>query len=194
MQPQAAFLSSIEPGHELQALRPATRCEAGQRWVWDGVLFEILHPAAADYQGTPRPNAVSCVLRVASAGESGGVGEQQVALLAGDIEKPQENALLARAAIQPVTLLLVPHHGSKTSSSEAFLEAAAPRIAWVQAGYRNRFGHPAPPVMARYAARGVRVVDSVHCGAAGWSSAAPDEVRCQRDDARRYWHHRPPPG
>jgi competence protein ComEC len=68
----------------------------------------------------------------------------------------------------------------------------APRLALVQAGYRNRFGHPAPPVLARYAERGVRVVDSAHCGAIGWDSAQPQDVRCQRVLARRYWHHRLP--
>ena len=68
----------------------------------------------------------------------------------------------------------------------------APSLALVQAGYRNRFGHPAPEVMARYAERGVRVVASPQCGAATWQSAAPQAVRCERDTARRYWHHRFP--
>eukprot|EP01041_Mallomonas_annulata_P040122 gene40122-63953_t len=49
MQPQAALRSSIEPEHPLQQLRTAQRCEAGQRWVWDGVPFEVLHPQVADY-------------------------------------------------------------------------------------------------------------------------------------------------
>jgi len=62
----------------------------------------------------------------------------------------------------------------------------------VQAGYRNRFGHPAPPVMERYRERGVAVADSPHCGAASWSSAQPDRVACRRDEARRYWQHRAP--
>jgi len=64
-----------------------------------------------------------------------------------------------------------------------------PQWALVQAGYRNRFGHPAPPVLERYAARGVRVVDSPRCGAAWWSSARPDVIRCEREVSRRYWHH-----
>jgi competence protein ComEC len=86
----------------------------------------------------------------------------------------------------------VPHHGSKTSSSAAFLDAVHPSIALVQAGYRNRFGHPAAPVMDRYHERGIAVIDSPHCGAARWSSAHPDRVACQRDEARRYWTHRAP--
>ena len=182
MQTQAQLVSSIEDAHELQAVRRATRCVAGQRWRWDGVDFEVLHPRADDYRGTPASNAMSCVLRI-----SNGV---QSALLAGDIEQAQEARLLGEGATLKVDLLLVPHHGSKSSSSAAFLDAVQPRIALVQAGYRNRFGHPAESVLVRYAQRQIRVVDSPHCGAATWQSARPHEVKCQRTEGLRYWHHR----
>jgi competence protein ComEC len=86
----------------------------------------------------------------------------------------------------------VPHHGSKTSSGDAFLQAVQPRWALVQAGYRNRFGHPAPAVLERYARHGIAVVRSDACGAAWWSSAQPDTVRCEREAARRAWTHRLP--
>jgi competence protein ComEC len=89
-------------------------------------------------------------------------------------------------------VLLVPHHGSKTSSSDAFLDAVQPRIALVQAGYRNRFGHPAPDVAGRYASRGVRLVENARCGAAHWTSAAPRDVVCEREKNARYWQHRVP--
>jgi len=89
-------------------------------------------------------------------------------------------------------VLLVPHHGSKTSSSPPLLDAVQPGLALVQAGYRNRFGHPAPSVRDAYAAHGVVLVDSPHCGAAGWSSRAPRRVQCERDTQKRYWHHRVP--
>jgi competence protein ComEC len=181
MQPQATLLSSIEDGHVLQTQRPVTRCTAGQRWQWDGVDFEILHPHVDDYARELKPNAVSCVLRISNA--------RQSALLAGDIEAEQEAILGQRGALFKSNVLLVPHHGSKTSSSDGFLDAVAPRIALVQAGYRNRFGHPAPSVVGRYAQRQVRVFDSPHCGAATWNSAQPDQVRCQRETNRRYWHH-----
>ncbi|MBI2768757.1 MAG: DNA internalization-related competence protein ComEC/Rec2 [Burkholderiales bacterium] len=184
MQPQAALVSSIEDGHELQALRKSTRCTAGQRWHWDGVDFEVLQPQAEDYETRNKSNAMSCVLRIANG--------RQTVLLVGDIEKEQEARLVAQAALLRADVLLVPHHGSKTSSSEPFLDAVQPRIALVQAGYRNRFGHPAPPVLARYEARQVRVIDSAHCGAALWRSAQPEAVACQREQAARYWHHRIP--
>jgi len=192
MQPQAELLSSIEDGHPLQALRPARRCVAGQHWVWDGVRFEVLHPLAVDYAAMLKPNGISCVLRVGNGAAT--------ALLAGDVEAPQEAALVARHAAVPsgaggasgalhADVLLVPHHGSKTSSTGAFLDAVAPRLALVQAGYRNRFGHPAPDVLDRYRARGIRVAASPGCGAARWRSDAPQVLRCERDEARRYWHH-----
>ena len=183
MQPGAALVSSIEDDHALQALRQASRCFAGQHWQWDGVAFDVLHPQLADYDAAAKSNAMSCVLRISNAGQS--------ALLVGDIEQPQEARLLAGGARLRADILLVPHHGSKTSSSTAFLLAVQPRIAIVQAGYRNRFGHPAAPVMQRYEAQGVRVVQSPQCGAAWWRSVQPAALQCQRTLALRYWNHRP---
>ncbi len=185
MQPQAALTSSVEPSHALWAQRPGRRCEAGQRWSWDGVAFEVLHPAPADYDQPARSNAMSCVLRVVSAGG-------RSALLAGDLEAAQEAKLVAAGAPLAADWLLVPHHGSKTSSSGVFLDAVKPGLAVVQAGYRNRFGHPAPEVLTRYSARGIAVVDSSHCGAQLWRSGEPAQAICQRTDDLRYWRHRPP--
>jgi competence protein ComEC len=145
------------------------------------VHFEILHPLASDYRAGVKPNAISCVLRIGNG--------RATALLVGDIERDQERALVQRNPALAADVLLVPHHGSKSSSSEWLLDAVRPRVALVQAGYRNRFGHPAAQVMARYAARGVRVVDSVRCGAALWRSAEPGDVACERERMARYWHH-----
>jgi competence protein ComEC len=189
MQPGARLVSSIEDQHPLQLQRRATRCEAGERWVWDGVTFDVLHPAAADYgdRGVAvKSNAMSCVLRISNG--------MQTALLVGDIEQAQEARLVAQhggadASLLKADVLLVPHHGSKTSSSPGFLEAVKPRIALAQAGYRNRFEHPVPEVMARYTERSIRVVASPACGAALWQSDKPDAVTCQRESSPRYWHH-----
>ena len=118
------------------------------------------------------------------------------ALLVGDVERAQERALVERAALSgdvlQAALLLVPHHGSKTSSSEGFLDAVQPRIALVQAAYRSRFGHPAPEVVERYRARGAQVIDSAHCGAATWRSNQPADVECERTRRQHYWQHRVP--
>jgi competence protein ComEC len=187
MQPQASLLSSVAADDALQALRPARRCEAGQHWEWDGVQFEVLHPQVTDYNVAHAPNALSCVLRIKSAGTA-----PQVALLVGDIERAQEEALVASHAALKADVLLVPHHGSKTSSSDAFLDTVQPRLAWVQAGYRNRYGHPAPEVLQRFQVRGIVVHDSPHCGAMTWRSDRPVQVLCARTEQMHYWSHRVP--
>ena len=142
--PVASMASSLPESHPLLAGGvPHRRCAAGQAWDWDGVRFELLHPMPGDYLPSARPNALSCVLR-----EQGSGGRSL--LLTGDIESAQEAALVAR--LGPALrsqVLLVPHHGSKTSSSEAFIGAVAPGTAVVQAAYRSRFGHPAAEVLAR---------------------------------------------
>ncbi len=201
-QPQSDLLSSLAADHPLLLGRTAQRCEAGQAWTWDGVRFEVLHPRAQDYgaQPPPKPNALSCVLRISGGGSS--------ALLVGDIERAQEAALLARLgqadglARLRSTVLLAPHHGSKTSSSAEFLAAVQPAVVMVQSGYRNRYGHPAPEVMARYRALGaayvapqtLEIIDSPHCGAFVWHSGLPHNGVCARAQSQRYWHHQVPPG
>jgi competence protein ComEC len=178
-----ALSSSLEPGHPiLAAAKQASRCAAGQRWTWDGVEFAVLRPLADDYDRTLKSNAMSCVLRVSGGGRS--------ALLVGDIERDQEAQLVAaQGEGLRSDVLVVPHHGSRTSSSPAFIDAVRPKIAVFQAGYRNRFGHPALDVVERYRSRGVAIVASPACGAWQWLSAGPAEGHCERDTGRRYWHY-----
>ncbi len=216
MQPGAEVWTSLPATHPLLAQARVQRCQAGQSWVWDAVLFEVLHPSESDYGAVPppKPNALSCVLRiVARANERSAQGlhppsDPASALLVGDIEHAQEDALLARATTEGAgdhpslrsTVLLVPHHGSKTSSSVQFLSAVHPSFALVQSGYRNRYGHPAAQVMARYdvLAQGygpqesLQIVDTPHCGAFIWQSWLPHNGACTRESLRRYWHHRVP--
>ncbi|HKX39620.1 MAG TPA: DNA internalization-related competence protein ComEC/Rec2, partial [Burkholderiaceae bacterium] len=204
--PVDELLSSLEAEHPLLALAASssngrtstttTRCVAGQAWDWDGVHFELLWPPDDAYARTWKSNAMSCVLRV-SASATGGDGSGRSALLTGDIERDQEAQLLLRVpeALRS-EVLIVPHHGSRTSSTAAFLDAVRPRVAVFQAGYRNRFGHPAPDVLERYRERGIRRVASPACGAWRWlangraddPSDGPDGV-CLRDAERRYWQH-----
>jgi len=182
MQAQADILTSIGHAHPLRKLHAMQDCMAGQHWEWDGVKFSILHPQANDYAIQRKPNAMSCVLRIESA-------HATRALLVADIEMAQEMRLLQSNLPLQADWLLVPHHGSSTSSSDAFLDAVNPRLAIVQAGYRNRFGHPRSEVMARYEARKIQHIDSARCGASTWSSDAPDAIACEREQRRRYWHH-----
>lgn len=179
--PQAPVWSSLEDGHPLrETAREHRRCVAGLGWHWDGVSFEFLHPGPQDHAPPLKPNQVSCVLRVSAAGH--------VALLAGDIERQEETRLVAQhGQALHAHWLLAPHHGSKTSSTAEFLDAVRPQVAVFQAGYRNRFGHPAPAVLARYRSRGIEVVTSARCGAYRWSAG---QGHCERDRRPRYWHHR----
>lgn len=192
MQPQAQLISSMAGEDGLLTQRPATRCVAGQRWLWDGVDFEVLHPQAGDYGQVKKTNAMSCVLRISNG--------QHTALLVGDIEQAQEAQLVQALAGKSsdgtsslrADVLLVPHHGSKSSSSAPFLDAVRPRLALVQSGYRNRFGHPVAPVLVRYQEQGARLVDTPHCGAMTWQSWLSQELRCQRQVDKRYWQHQVP--
>ncbi|ALT79651.1 hypothetical protein AT984_05295 [Paucibacter sp. KCTC 42545] len=192
--------SSLEPEHGL--LREASArgvllqaCTQGQAWVWDGVAFELLHPRAEHYVQGLKSNAMSCVLRLRS------LASGKTALLTGDLEAAQELELVQQLGPQALrsTVLLVPHHGSKTSSSAEFLAAVAPQVAVAQMGYRNRFGHPAPGVAARYQAQGIALLRSDECGAWRWrSEAAPTSWpvylgECQRELGLRFWHWRPAP-
>ena len=86
-------------------------------------------------------------------------------------------------------MLIAPHHGSRTSSTAAFLDAVQPRVAVFQAGYRNRFGHPAPDVLERYRERGIRIVASPSCGAWRLDASGPRDGVCQRDAVQHYWQH-----
>ncbi|WP_234263386.1 DNA internalization-related competence protein ComEC/Rec2 [Hydrogenophaga sp. NFH-34] len=187
----AASLARAWPAAQwLSSAAPHPRCEAGQRWEWDGVVFEVLHPRAALY-GDPAggrslsSNALSCVLLVSNG--------RQAALLAGDLDAAQETRLaLARPSLR-ADVLLAPHHGSRSSSSPVLLNTLRPAWVLVQAGYRNRFGHPAPEVLDRYRARGIRWAATPECGAITWRSDHPDGVACERARAPRYWQYRAEP-
>jgi competence protein ComEC len=159
-------------------------CIAGQRWIWDGVAFEVLHPAAEVYAKEAKPNHLSCVLRIEA-------GSRRV-LLTSDIEAPDEAALLARyPGDLAADVMLMPHHGSKTSSTLDFLKAVGAAQAVIPVGYRNRFGHPKDEVVARYTATGsqlwrtdrdgaVRIaLDNESLVLSGW-----------RHERRRYWFGR----
>jgi competence protein ComEC len=178
------LVSSLEAQHVLRVGRDHTPCLAGQRWQWDGVSFEVMHPTERDYArfdaGHLRPNALSCVLRV----DDG----QRSALLLGDIEQPQELALVERAgALLATDVMLVAHHGSRTSSDATFLRLAAPRWGLIQAGHHNRYGHPADDVVERLRSQGIALVRTDVCGAWHWRSADAQNW-CERDRAHRYWH------
>lgn len=186
------FVAGILPSHPLWASARRSgadlvQCAAGQRWQWDGVTFEVLWPNAGPLSG--KPNSHCCVLRVSTAAGHDTAGGAVSALLAADIEAPAERTLVARDAGRlQAQVLVVPHHGSKTSSTEPFLDSVWPLVAIFQVGYLNRFHHPHPAVFARYASRHIVIARSDADGAAR-VEAAPGALTVERyrDAQRRYW-------
>lgn len=148
------------------------RCRAGMSWRWDGVAFSFLGPGPRQHL---EGNNASCVLLIETA--------SQRALLPGDIEAVVED----RLEFPPVDLLVVPHHGSATSSTPGFVLATRPRFAIVGAGFDNRFGHPHPHVVERYRNIGTHVVSTAEAGAVRWRSTDADAVAVERCKASPYW-------
>lgn len=116
-------------------------------------------------------------------------------LLAGDIEALAEAELLRQdAQALRAEVLLVPHHGSRSSSTAAFVAAVAPRYALVSAGYRNRFGHPHPAVVERYAARGTQLLNTAYEGAIRMRVAEDGSLEQPvgwRSHRPRFWYAQP---
>lgn len=131
-----------------------TVCRHPQRWDWNGVAFEVLHPRQpARWQGNNR----SCVLRVSAGG--------QRLLITGDIEATAEHALRAAAPEGLRSqIVVVPHHGSRTSSTPAFVAATQADWALFSAGWRNRHGHPHPEVQRRWEGAGARTLSTGDAG------------------------------
>jgi len=157
----------------------AQDCRAGQQWELEGVRFEILHPGD---DPKLKGNNRSCVLRIA--------GPHGRILLPGDITVRAEHQLVRTHVDQlRADLLVVPHHGSKTSSSDIFLDTIAPRYALFPVGYRNRYRHPDPGVVRRYLERDIRLADSAESGAIEIRFTA-DGIHLTRYRVahRRYWH------
>ena len=141
-------------GQALDVLGPVERCRAGRRWRWDGVEFEWRHPGAALAE---HDNDRSCVLAVRTAGGA--------LLLTGDVQKDAERELVAAGLGGRYDVVVVPHHGSRTSSSAPLVDGARARWALVSAGYRNRWGFPAPAVVERWRQSGATVLGSADSGA-----------------------------
>lgn len=166
------------------SLQQFSLCRAGQHWTWDAVQFTVLHPPAnAPLEG----NDASCVLRIQAGGQS--------ALLSGDIERAGEAMLLREHSLGLGSdVLIAPHHGSRSSSTPAFVAAVSPAFVLYSAGYRSQFGHPSPDVVERYLVSGAVAYNTALSGALtlrlGEASvlAAPQEYRRAHG---RYWYLRP---
>lgn len=159
---------------------PMQQCVAGQAWQWNGVRFRVLSPTADQPAG--KGNDRSCVLLVEGRGGR--------LLLTGDISTKMESQVIAALGAGVPPVLLVPHHGSKSSSSADFIAAVRPPLAVVSAGWRNRFGHPRPEVLARYADAHVPMFNTATQGAIPLDFPADAGVRRElgwRQRQPRYW-------
>ena len=188
--PVTNVISSLPNTHpKLQLAAHNEACADGQSWNWDGVRFDMLHP-----DKTPAPvvlehnNEGSCVLRVST-------GQHSI-LLTGDIEHLAESRLMKLHAKElPSTLLVVPHHGSKSSSSQAFVDAVHPHYAMFTSGYLNRFGHPKDEIVERYRTAGSEVLRSDEDGAVSITMDAQNfQLGRYRTTHARYWQNHAIPG
>lgn len=181
--------SSLPDGHpavdfQRRLARPHMRCVAGQRWSWEGVRFEMLHPLLeAHHDIALKPNARSCTVKITAG--------RHAILLAGDIEAAQEGELYMRSrAALAADVLLAPHHGSGTSSTQAFLNAVDPSLAIFQVGHRNRYRHPKAEVYQRYGQMGIARLRTDVAGAVMMAFGEALAVEQYRRSRPRYWHGR----
>ncbi len=202
--PVSWLASSYNLPAEMQMPARQLKCFAGQHWRWDNVNFEVLHPTIESYANPEiTDNNRSCVIKVTS--QFGSI------LLAGDIEKESETQLLQPQGLSPQNIpakagysyvkpnkdalasdiLVVPHHGSKTSSSIDFIQAVNAKQTIFTVGYLNRFKHPKPEIMQRYLATGAVAYRSDYSGAVQLDfTQAPMQIKAWRQMQPRYWQDR----
>jgi competence protein ComEC len=189
----ASVLSSVPVGWLLTSIPDldpllfqaprSVRCHTEQTWEWDGVRFDVLGPTQESYGDVSlKDNDRSCVLKIAT--------KSAHVLLPGDIERRGETALVETKRDQiHADVLVAPHQGSKTSSSEAFLGSVTPQAVIFPVGYRNRFGHPHKEVVARYGAIGSKIYRTDRDGAITVSLSEDGKLHIEpyRAVYRRYW-------
>jgi len=180
---QALPIGSMRTGDGRVTLAvPTAACSNGETWVWDGAQFEFIHPGDDENW---RSNDGSCVLRARSAAGT--------LLLTGDIELKAEAQLLRRGADVSADVVVVPHHGSRSSSTQAFVDRVKPRWALISAGHANRWGFPHAAVVERWCRSGAKLLSTDRAGQISirWRRPAPAlEVVAFRPVNRRYWHWR----
>ncbi len=155
-------------------------CKIGQYWQWDNIDFQVLHPVT-NYNADD--NNLSCVVKINSQNAS--------ILLTGDIEKKAEYYLATHHPEKlKADILVVPHHGSMTSSTYTFINLVQPKIALFSAGYYNRFGHPRKEIVQRYLKHKSKVWNTAQTGMIQFklSQSGISEPYLARKELSRYWH------
>ncbi len=177
----SSYIPPLPQAGEGAVERDIRNCHDGMSWNWDGVQFDILHPAKNSMNVNPHDNNQSCVLRIST-------GHEHI-LLAGDIEKLAEQRLISEHRDQlAANLLIVPHHGSSSSSDPDFIAAVLPNYAVFTSGYLNRFGHPKEEIQQRYLDSGAILLRSDRDGAILIRMNAQGlKVERYRKTHQRYW-------
>lgn len=168
----AAFPIKQTMSSNLAQFSAQKACRQGDSWVWDGVLFEVLHPAEL----MQSKNNQSCVLKVSN--------QRFSVLLTGDIEREAEQSLL-RYGVQ-ADVLMVPHHGSKSSSSQAFIERVNPKYAIISAGRYNPYHLPHQSIIDRYVTHGIAVLQTKDTGMIQFVSSS-NQPQIWKPKLRRIW-------
>ncbi len=155
-------------------------CVAGQQWQWDAVHFEVLAPFADENRALMSTNNQSCVIKVS--------GKQASVLLTGDIEAGREAFLTQKyGEYLKSDVLVAAHHGSKTSSNLLFLQAVAPEMILVSAGWKHHFGHPHLTVTQRFEALEIPWHNTANQGEVVVDSRTFAQPRFARTELRRFW-------
>jgi competence protein ComEC len=158
---------------------PAAKCERGEAWIWDGVRFAFLSPGKGEDWSE---NEGSCVLEISNA--------RGRVLLTGDIEARAEAHLARLEAWHVSDVIVIPHHGSRSSSSAALVDSVVPHYAIVSAGARNRWHFPNPQVVDRWCQAGAQLINTADWGAVSINFSTRSGVqppRSYRVEHRRYW-------
>lgn len=166
-------------GEPLDSQYNFTQCLRGQKWFLGVLSIEVLSPQAV----TSNNNNNSCVLRISD-------GNRRL-LLTGDIGKKQETLLVKEIAHKLSSdILLAPHHGSRYSSSEPFIQAVSPTWVVFSAGFMNHWGFPPEEVTARYQKQSVKAFNSGLSGLIRFQiSAQAIKIKTFREDLAPYWYH-----
>jgi competence protein ComEC len=186
--PASWFASSFTESDSMTLPPNALKCFAGQHWRWDGVNFEVLYPSWQSYDDvTLTDNNRSCGVKITS--QYGSI------LLTGDIEELAETSMLeANKSALSSEVLIAPHHGSKTSSSVAFVQAVGAKQIIFTVGYLNRFNHPKPIIEKRYEESGAWLYRSDYHGALLIDFTRKTNMQLNmkilawRQAQPRYWH------
>jgi competence protein ComEC len=159
---------------------PQSHCRTSKQWHWDGIDFAIIHPSEL---GRWQGNNASCVLEVRIANHT--------VVLTGDIESPVETLLARNGAISQADIVLIPHHGSRTSSSDLFVSTVRPKVAIVSAGFENRWGFPKQDIVSAWTNAGAEVLNTATSGAISYRICRRSGMRrlgLHRLEARKYWN------